>query len=511
MPSASILLIDDDRSIRKVVERTLRGEPYELFHVTNGRLGLEFLEKQQPDLIILDLMMPEMNGIEFLRAIAITPETPYAVIILTGHGDDEEMRQCYKLGAHFFLKKPFGMTEFLCIVKRSLTLKQLERESRQYRNYLEASVEKQNAYISKLSLTLDQSGSSILITDLQGCITYINKAFVDNTGYEFREILGKTADQVNSVFNHDFFQMVLESIAVSDSWKGELINSRKDGSTYMTSTSIVPVKDHLGEISNLIIVQDDITMKKEAEREKSRAERYVEENKFLQSNFCNNISHELLTPLHVISTAASLLANMEMTGEQEKYLSFIQQSAADLQNLINRILNLVVADTARHQVRQTTYSIEEIFAALEAIHRPDAALKGLEFRCEIPADLPRRCIGDELRLRQILSYLLNNAVKFTNSGHIKLSARLDRNSEGEIIIYQVEDTGIGIPADKQEIIFDPFQQGDGSNSRSYNGLGIGLTLVQSLVASLNGEIEVDSEVNRGSTFSVALPFAGTAE
>jgi len=104
-------------------------------------------------------MMPELSGIEFLQTINLKPSDPYAVIILTGHGDDDEMKKCYDLGAHFFIKKPFGITELNCLVKRSLTLKKLEQDSLAYRKYLEKSVTNQTAYISKLSQALDESGS----------------------------------------------------------------------------------------------------------------------------------------------------------------------------------------------------------------------------------------------------------------------------------------------------------------------------------------------------------------
>ncbi len=504
--NSKILIIDDELSIRRTIQKILRNKPYTLFTAENGLQGLNSLKEHQPDLIILDLMMPSMNGIQFLEAIQLKPTDPYAVIILTGNCDDQEMNKCYELGTHFFLKKPFGFTEFSCLVKRCLELKKLQNDAKSYSGYLEKSVQDQSDYISKLSVALDNSGSFILMTNKTGEAIYANMALLEKTGFKLKDIHAKSLKDL-PLFDETTKEKFLDAVKNSSSLKGEVISIKKDGSKLLTNSTFLPVRDKSGDVSNYLCILDDISMIIEAELAKEQAHKVYLENQIEKENFKNNISHELLTPLHVISTSAILLAEKGKTAELQKYISFIQQSASDLHDLVERILNLKIIQNNQMPIRQSHFTIVEIFNDLCSLHKASAQKKGLDLSSNIFEDLPQSVIGDEVRLRQILSYLLSNAIKFTKSGQVKLSARLKSKEKGQhILVFEVSDSGIGIDPAMMNSIFDLYIQGDNTNARHYSGLGLGLTLVQELVHSLHGKINIDSVVNQGSVFSITLPF-----
>lgn len=508
--TAKILVIDDESSIRTSIIRTLRNEPYEIITASNGKEGLEILRQNPPDIVILDLMMPELSGIEFLQTINLKPDDPFAVIILTGHGDNAEMRQCYDLGAHFFIRKPFSITEFTCLVKRCLTLKKLEREAHLYQQYLEQSMKEQTAYISKLSMALDQSGSAVLMTDQNGTITYVNNAFIQSSGFTIADSHGQIPCYMDANKNPSTSKIIWEDLQSKGSWRGEIINTKKDGTKYWAYTAIFPVRDLSGEILNYLIIEDDITTIKEAQEAKNSALIQEAKTQKLRSDFSNNISHELLTPLHIISSSATLLESKGLTNEQKKYVSFIKQSASDLNNLIATLLQLKIEQGYKIPVRKQPFSLADILQDLTELYKKNIATKNIDIFFTLDKKLPSIVVGDEIRLRQILSYLLSNALKFTKKGHVSLSAHLFEEHDDDTMLsvaFEVADTGIGIPHDKIEHIFNPFLQGDSSSSREFGGLGIGLTLVQSLVNSLQGKIHVDSVVNSGSIFTVTLPLS----
>lgn len=509
---ARILVIDDEPAVRTSIIRTLRNEPYEVITATNGKEGLVILHQSCPDLVVLDLMMPEISGLKFLQTLDLQADAPYAVIILTGHGDDHEMRQCYQLGAHFFLKKPFGITEFTCLVKRCLSLKKIEKKARLYQQQLEQSLKKQTAYIDKLSMALDRSGSSVLITDNNGNITYTNKACTESSGLCVTDQQSHKPYFLNTEINPASAKIIWEDLISKGNWAGEIINTHKDGTKYWAYTTIVPVRDLSGQVLNYLVIEDNITAIKEAQEAKSSAQKQEAETKRLRADFCNNISHELLTPLHIITSSATLLEAKELSTQGKKYVTFIKQAASDLKNLIDTLLQLKLAQNNKISARKQPFSLTEIFEDLIKLHQQESSSSKIEIFLTIDPKLPAILLGDEIRIRQILSYLLSNAVKFTQKGHVSLSALQLENRQDDLlqVAFEIADTGTGIPQDKIKQIFEPFQQGDGSSSREFGGLGIGLTLVQYLVNSLQGKIQVDSVVNNGSIFTVTLPLAASS-
>ncbi|MEO5668408.1 MAG: ATP-binding protein, partial [Bdellovibrionota bacterium] len=237
-----------------------------------------------------------------------------------------------------------------------------------------------------------------------------------------------------------------------------------------------------------------------------------------KSEFLANMSHELRTPLNSLLILSKTLANnkdLNLNADQVKYASTIHSSGQDLLALINEILDLSKVEAGKMPVNPKEVETRDIQEYLEQTFRPVAEHKGLEFVFEKSADLPKNLFTDENRLQQILKNLLSNAFKFTDKGTIRLRMSLaDKsasypyeplNRSKNVIVFSVTDTGIGIPLEKQKLIFEAFQQADGTTSRKYGGTGLGLTISREIARLLGGLIRVESEPGSGSTFHLLLP------
>ncbi|KYG63243.1 hybrid sensor histidine kinase/response regulator [Bdellovibrio bacteriovorus] len=227
-----------------------------------------------------------------------------------------------------------------------------------------------------------------------------------------------------------------------------------------------------------------------------------------KSEFLANMSHELRTPLNSLLILSKTLAenrDKNLSGEQVKFASTVHSAGQDLLALINEILDLSKVEAGKMPVNPKAVSVKEVHEYLEQTFRPVAEHKGLEFHISVGDAIPKAIFTDENRLHQILKNLLSNAFKFTDKGQVLLDIATKKNS----VVFKVTDTGIGIPQEKQKLIFEAFQQADGTTSRKYGGTGLGLTISREIARLLGGVIEVESRPGEGSTFTLTLPFKYT--
>jgi len=269
--------------------------------------------------------------------------------------------------------------------------------------------------------------------------------------------------------------------------------------------SVSPVFDEANQVVASVHVFKDITERKQLENSLLRAKELAEEMNQAKSQFLANMSHEIRTPMNSIIGFSDLLADEELAEEQKDYVGMISNNGKHLLELINDILDFSKIEAKKLDIEIIEYLLEDIFSKIKSLVALKAKEKGLEFDIHICKDMPTHIFTDPTRLTQCLVNLINNAIKFTEEGHVFLDISFENRDGRDYIRFDVEDTGIGIPQDKQEKIFESFTQADGSTTRKFGGTGLGLTITKKLVELLGGQISVSSQENKGSVFSIVLP------
>jgi len=367
-----------------------------------------------------------------------------------------------------------------------------------------------------LAALMDNMPDSIYFKDRNSKFIKINKATAKKLYIKDpNEAVGKT--------DFDFFSKEHAEKAFQDEQnmikKGKSIINLEEKETWegkedkWVSTTKMCLYNKEGKIIGTFGISRDITQKKKAEEKlkiaKNDAERYAkaaEDANRTKSEFLSNMSHEIRTPMNAILGFTELLDSQIDDPVQRKYLESIKSSGKVLLDLINDILDLSKIEAGKIELKQRSVNPESIFNDIGRVFSVKMKEKGLKFLIEIDKELPKALQLDEVRIRQILFNLMGNAVKFTEKGYIKLTARgIFREQKSKFdLIFSVKDTGIGISAENKKIIFDAFRQSKGQRDEKYGGTGLGLAITKKLVEVMGGKMSVDSVVGKGSTFKVIL-------
>ena len=359
------------------------------------------------------------------------------------------------------------------------------------------------------SLVLNQIHDLVTITDLQGRITYVNQATIGSLGRTREEIIHRAMtilgnDPENGATQPDIFEQTLRN----GFWRGEVVNISKSGTRKILDcrTQIV-FDDHSAPVA-LCCIASDMTERKKSEQFLLEAKREAETANQAKSEFLANMSHEIRTPINGIMGMMQLLETTTLDVEQRKYVQIATGSTRRLTRLLSDILDLSMVEAGKMTLHEADLVIQEIADSVFDLFQVTTRAKDVHLECFIDPTIPSRLIGDEARVRQILFNLIGNALKFTERGRVKLEiTSISSQKAGECdILFSVSDTGIGIPDDKQDTLFKPFVQVDGSYTRSYQGAGLGLSIVKRLVDLMEGKISLVSTVGAGTTVHILLSF-----
>lgn len=406
--------------------------------------------------------------------------TPAAV----AEGDDDLGR----LGAAFN-----AMSRAVAERVRDLT------DARDIQARLNAQVEQEHARMMSLLAAMD---IGVLFADMEGRVLYENPSF--------RGIWGiPPGPPLQGQRLADIPVMAGVAFRDGDAWRrflegGDAVGELELGDGRVVTRRTMAVRQYGGEVAGRVDLYEDVTQDRLAAQQLRAARDAAEAGNRAKAAFLATMSHELRTPMNGVLGMTELLLMTELTDEQREYLGWSKSSAESLLAVLNDVLDFSKIDAGKLDLELTTFDLHDLLNGLVALHRQVAMERPLEVSWE--GDVPRKVMGDPVRLRQILNNLLSNAIKFTAAGRVvvRVAVRADAPTPGLCLAFDVEDTGMGIPADKLKHIFSPFAQADSSITRRFGGTGLGLAIASRLAELLGGQLTVDSVEGQGSTFHFSV-------
>ncbi len=350
----------------------------------------------------------------------------------------------------------------------------------------------------------DARDALVLLDDL-GRVSRWDDVAIRLTGFDVSEVVGRPfpgfADPAGGV-------AVLLERAERVGWaeaEGGLL--RKDGTRFRVQAVVTAVRDHAGKLHSFTMALHDLTGYRKARRTQRRARLAVLHTQRMKSEFLANVSHELRTPLGAVLGFSEVALDSAVDPEQRQLLERIHANATNMLTLIVNLLDLAKSESHQLEIEVTPFDLRQLVRDALTAAASRAHHKKIELCCDIKPEVPKEVLGQPTRLAQVLSNLLDNATKFTDAGEIVLTVALDPTYTGRdaLLQFSIADTGIGIPADKHGIVFEPFVQLDGSMNRRHGGAGLGLAVARQLVEFMGGEIWIESTAaNSGTTIHFTL-------
>jgi PAS domain S-box-containing protein len=343
--------------------------------------------------------------------------------------------------------------------------------------------------------------------DVEGCLLYTNPAVEDILGYPSEELLG------TSILRHlheeqraDIEASLSQLVTQKGTWSNLLMRWRhKDGSDRYTQSNAVPILDESGELIGYRGSDHDITLLKRYEQNLEEAKHKAEAASQAKSEFLANMSHEIRTPMNAVLGLTSLVLNTRLSAQQREYLELMKSSADSLLRLLNDILDFSKMEAGKLELDPIEFDVREALGNTLKTFAASAGERQIELTCHVAPTVPAVLVGDPGRLAQIIVNLTGNALKFTRQGEVVVRLAAEPQGRNSTLLHiRVADSGIGMSEEQQATIFQAFQQADSSTTRQFGGTGLGLSIVSQLVGLMDGSIRVESALEKGTTFHVAV-------
>ncbi|NCC45031.1 MAG: response regulator, partial [Clostridia bacterium] len=368
----------------------------------------------------------------------------------------------------------------------------------------------------KYELIVNNIADTVTILDFQMNIVFVTPSIERLRGFTVEEVLTQniqnilTPDSLKIAGDALMKELEAENMGTADPGRSiilELEEYRKDGSVIWVGNRISFIRDESGRPTSLLVISRDITARKEAEEKLREAKRQAEDANIAKSQFLAGMSHEIRTPLNAILGMTDLSLMTDNDDLIREYLAIVKRSGNHLLRILNDILDFSKIEAGNLLLEQREFPLRQIFSFIDKFYRIEIEKKGITFNIETSENLPGHIVGDEIRIRQMIMNLMSNAVKFTESGSIILSACRKENKTDPGFIpleISVTDTGCGIDPDKHEMIFSKFQQAEMSTTRKFGGSGLGLSIVKELASLMKGDIIIESTPGKGSRFTLSI-------
>ena len=499
---ATILIVDDSKMHLRLMTQILSKPAYTIRTASDGHAALSSALSDPPDLILLDIVMPGIDGYQVCRQLKEDERTcDIPVIFISSMGETRNQVKAFAAGGVDFVTKPFQAEEVLARVQTHLTLRNLQKG-------LETLVAQRTAEIEaekeKSDTILRSAGDAIGMIDLDMRVGYINPAFTTLTGYTPPEIAGQPIDiLLKERLPAQEITLLRQTLARGESWQGEMFARRQDGRTYKASMIVAPMHDATGKITGYVSSHQNISHLEELEQARSR--------------FITNISHELRTPVANIKLYAGFLQKGAPPEKNARYHQVLVEQAERLENLVQDIIEITSLDSGQAVTTWEPISPLTITKDVIAYYQNMAQSSGIKLESRpVTFELPE-IKGDQSRLTQALGELVENAITFTpGGGEVTIEIKAVEKDQRWLTIA-VSDTGPGISVEEQERVFDRFFRGSQAESGHVPGTGLGLSIAQGIVKAHGGQVTVQSPSTRlpknemfpGSTFIIWLRAYGS--
>lgn len=490
-----ILIIDDDEVDQMALKRSLlkSGLNTQTFSATSGRQGLQWLHEEMFDCIFIDFKLPDMDGLELLEQLQhLELEAP--LLLVTSHGDERIAAQAIRLGAADYIPKSILTPEAIShSVRTAIRLRKAELQRFAYEKSLRNTQH-------QLDLIISNSPMAFFSTNAAGEFMFAQGMVWGVLGINTDDLIGKSC-----------FEMLTRYPRVLNRFKralkGETIQSLDDINGYFFRAHYVPIYNEHGKLVGITGFAIDITDRMNNERELTQAKELAEKSVRVKEQFLANMSHEIRTPMNGILGLTNVLQKTNLDQEQHKFLKAIQTSANNLMLIINDLLDLSKITSQQFTFENISFNLEELIQDIVDLMQVRVSERNNILLTYQDTHVPQTLIGDPFRLKQVLLNLIGNATKFTENGQIKLLVHTLEEADDKLLLeFTVEDSGIGIPEDKLQLIFESFNQATNDTTRKYGGTGLGLSISKSLVEMQGGTIAVRSQPLAGSAFTFTLPF-----
>jgi len=489
----SILFVEDEEVVREYVKKILSRRVEKLYLAENGKQGINVFVEKNPDIVISDIVMPEMDGITMARSIK-NMNGNTQIIIMSAHNDSEYLVEIIDFGFNGYIIKP---------VKKDKLIQQINKCYESIKTKQE--LEQKKILINTL---MNVFPYPVYVKDENCKFIMNNRAGIEMFDTEGEKLLGKNdidifGEKLGKRYVQEEKEIISTGIPLTNQ-EEEFIKS--NGESVWQLITKVPFKDEKGIIRGIVGLNFDITEQKKMNIKLQEAIRKAEEANKAKDDFLAKMSHEFRNPMNSIIGLTEVMTEDDTLNEKLKnYLSLINSSAFAMLDMINEILDYAKIKSGKMKFIEQNVDIRKLFESVSGEYEVACRKKGVVFESIMKeGEFPDFIRIDGNKIRQILNNLLGNAIKFTDYGKISLEMRKD--SKNQYLIIVVSDTGIGIVPEKQEEIFETFTQANDEISANYGGTGLGLSIIKSIVEHYNGEIKLESLPSLGSKFTVKIPY-----
>lgn len=490
MTPVNILIVDDREENIIALEALLKRDDIRIFSTTSPNEALKIAWETHIAIALVDVQMPEMDGFELVEMLKSNPRTRDIMVIFVT-AISKETKYAVKglgTGAVDYLYKPLDPYITSAKVDSFVHLARSQAE-----------IKLKNEELRSFAIVVKNSADVICSVDAQTLrINNINPAVENIMGFKAAELLGKSIVDLSVDGQQHLFRKKL----------GEIIKDNLNFAVFELQFEtfdkrIIWVECRASYHNKTIFLNiSDISPQKSYQEQLIKSKEDAEYGKKVKENFLANMSHELRTPVNGIIGITSLLLTTDLNEQQKNMLDLLETSSRSLLGVINDVLDISKIEAGKFNIVRTPNNIYDLIKSVFDLLKFRADESNIEFLLEIDNNVPQNLMIDSLRLNQILMNLLSNAIKFTPRGYVKLKVSVMQKHNDKVRLkYSIEDSGIGVPADRLNKIFDSFEQAEEDTGNKYGGTGLGLTIVKKLAELKGGELVVTSQLGRGSIFN----------